>query len=112
MPSAARIAALLARHGREVTLRFATGVGTFTDITVAAHVMGYRTDPLAPGATPQQGEREIRIAQHALDAAAAPRAPRQGDRITVDGKSLAILSADPRALRGETAIVVIQAKGA
>lgn len=112
MPSATRLATLIARHGRSVTLQFAGTGGSFVDVPVIAHVMGYRADPLVGGATPQQGMREIRIAQAALDAAGAPRQPRQGDRIVVDDKALAILSADPRALAGETAMLVIQAKGA
>lgn len=109
--NAARIASLIARHAREVTLQFSTGVGTFSDVVVQAHVMGHRADPLVPGATPQQGMREVRIAQYALDAASAPRALRQGDRIVVDGKAAAVLSVDPRALNGATAMVVVQVKG-
>ena len=109
--NAARIADLIARHAREVTLQFADGAGAFTDVVLLAHVMGYRADPLQPGATPQQGTREVRIAQHALDEASAPRALRQGDRIVIDGKAAAILAADPRALAGETALVVLQVKG-
>lgn len=114
MPSAARVQALLARHARAVTLRFAAGVGTFTDVAVLAHVMDYRPSAVAgSAATPQQGEREIRIAQAALDAAGAPRAPRQGDRIILDdGKAIAITSAEPRALRGDTVMFVLRASGA
>lgn len=112
MPDARRMAEMIGRHGRQVTLQLAAGAGAFTDVAIVAHVMGFDARAVADGATVQQGVREIRIAQAALDAAGASRAPRQGDRIVVDGKAMAILSVDARALRGRTALLVIQAKGA
>ena len=105
---------LIARHGRPVTLRLAGAGdgGAFLDVPLIAHVMDYDPRAAVAGSTMQQGQREIRIAQDALTAAGAPRAPRQGDRIEVDGVTLAITTVEARALRGASALIVLRARGA
>jgi hypothetical protein len=112
MLSAARLAVLIARHGRSVTLQLAGVGGAWTSVSVLAHVAGYDAKALVTDGTVQQGDREVRIAQAALDAAGASRAPRQGDRLVVDGKSMAVLSVDARALTGTTALLVLRVRGA
>ena len=111
MPSTARLAALIARHGRSVTLQLAGAGGTWASVPVLAHVAGYDAKALVADGTLQQGDREVRIAQAALDAAGASRAPRQGDRLSVDGKTVAIQSVDARALSGATALMVLRVRG-
>lgn len=113
MPSAARIAAQIARHGRAVTLRFAPASvgGTWTEVAVIAHLAGASAQPVVDGASVQQGDREMRVAQAALTAASAPRALRDGDQVVADGQTFMIMSADPRALRGASALVVLHLRG-
>lgn len=130
MPTAARIAALIARHGQPVTVRFApTGRqpvqtldlafrtaafgagGPWPQVAVTAHLRDSSDRPVVDGANVQQGDREMRIAQAALDAAGALRAPRDGDQVVADGATFMVLSADRRALRGSPALLVVQLRG-
>jgi hypothetical protein len=114
MPALGLAQSMIARHGRPVLLGFApaTTGGAWAQAEVLAHVVGYRATALVEGSGVQQGEREVRIAQASLDAVAAPRTPRQGDRITIDGRTVTVTSAETRALFGQPVLVILHVRGA
>lgn len=104
----------IARHARLVLLRLASEATppVFTDVEISAHVIGYQPGALVEGSGLQQGDRQMRIAQAALDAAGAPRPPRAADRVVVDGVTCAVLHAEPRLAQGRVALHLCHIRGA
>lgn len=107
------IARQIARNGIPVTLRFAPAAvgGAWAEATVIGHMTGASAEALVSGGSVQQADRQLRVAQSALDTAGAPRALRDGDQVVEGGATWMVMSADPRALRGATALVVVRLRG-
>ena len=110
MPTVASIAARIAREGQNAILRLADGSvpPSWTDIPVRLVLRGYEPELLA--GTLQQGDRRGWISGVEI-AAAGARSPRKGDRLLVEGTTVAIVAAETRHLRGAPALHVLALRG-
>lgn len=85
--------ALLARYGREVTLRRPPA----TDVAIQAKIVGYALEELIGEVT--QNDRKVVIAADDLSAwAASPAIPRNGDQVIVAGKTGVVRGVESRHL--------------
>lgn len=82
--------ALLARHGRSITLRRPGSPNT--DTTINAKITGFAVDQLIGEVT--QSDRKVVIA--AADLGSWPAPPRRGDQVIVDGKIAVVQAAESR----------------
>ncbi len=104
MPTVASIAARIEREGEDVTFTRGAHVAT-----VRAFVRGYRPQELVDDI--QQGDREMRIAPAALDAAGYPDAPTRPDQVLIGDAYATVQSCETVKLRGVPAMHVVQIRG-
>ena len=101
---------MIAAHGQPMTLRrIVTGVAP-VDVTVAGFMSG--ATPAAPADSVQQQQREIRISNKEIAAAAWPGPPRKNDRIVVGSAAYTIEAVDTRSVGSAVAMHVLTVRGA
>ncbi|MGC2853952.1 hypothetical protein ACM64Y_00620 [Novispirillum sp. DQ9] len=101
----ARVAALIAAKGEGCTLK-RTGQ---PDLSVRAFVRGYKPEELVGGLI--QGDREARISDAEIAAAAWPGPPRKGDLLVIGGKTAAVQGCDTRKVGGVAYMHVMTVRG-
>lgn len=108
----ATVADMIGRYGRPLTLRRLAADLAATDVAVRGVVRGYAASELV-GAI-QQGDREVRIANAEILAAAWPGPPRAGenaDRVVIDGVAMVVMAVDTRHVGGDAALHILQVRG-
>ena len=108
----ATVADMIAKYGRALTLRRYSSAMVATDVAVKGVVRGYAADEMV-GAI-QQGDREVRISNAEIAAAAWPGPPRAGenaDRIVIDGQERIVMAVDPRYIGADPALYIMQVRG-
>jgi hypothetical protein len=107
------ITRLIARHGQAATLQMAGAgqAGAWLDVPMVAHFMRADLAELVDGATVQQLDTLVRVPLATLEANGAPRLPRQGDRVVLDGKAMAVESVESRAVLKQRALIMMRVRG-
>jgi hypothetical protein len=79
------------------------------DVICKAIVRGY--EPVQLIGSIQQGDRQVMISNAEIALAQWPGPPRSGDRCVIDGRTTTIQSCDPRRLRDDIVLHIIQVRG-
>lgn len=101
--------AMLARYGETVTLRRPTGQGMFTDVSCAARVDHFQPHEIAGGVV--QGDRQVILSNHEIEAANWPGPPRRGDQIVIGGRTTTVQGVDTVAIGDRTMRHNVQVRG-
>ena len=99
------VARLIEIWGRGVTLRREPS----TDVSVKAFVRGYAPNELVGDIT--QGDRELKISNSEIAAAAWPGPPVKGDRVIIDARTTTILAVEPLHIGEDIALYVLRVRG-
>lgn len=108
---AASVADAIERVGKTASLRRLGGrAGIWFDVDVIAVWRGYLPNEFQGGIV--QGDRHVTISDRAIAARKWPGPPRRGDQMILDGRTYQVLAVDSPNVGEETAMHIMQVRGA